>query len=109
MRLGPRPTAHASATHRSTESQDRSSFGQQGWNAGPLALSPSCTLVFCSEIIHYTALLCQHSEGSYICGKLGMGKVHPSSSLWIMGIKKGTAASSQAVEHHQSLPAGTPL
>lgn len=26
-----------------------------------------------------------------------MGKVHPSSSLWIMGIKKGTAASLQAV------------
>lgn len=54
MRLGPRPTAHASATHRSTESQDRSSFGQQGWNAGPLALSPSCTLVFCSERSHTT-------------------------------------------------------
>lgn len=99
MRIGPGPTAHASATHRSsTESQDTSSFGRQGWDAGHLPLLPSCTLVFCSERSHSTqpSLLCQHADGPCIRRELGM-EVHPNSSLWIMDVKKGTAASSQAV------------
>lgn len=85
MRFGPEPTAHVSATHHSSESQDRSSLANR---TGMLdtGLPPQLHFgVLYPADTHHTALPCQHSEGPCLyCRELGMGSTHPIQvrGLW---------------------------
>lgn len=98
MRFCPGPTAHVSATHHSSESQDRSSVANR---TGMLdtGLPPQLHFgVLYPGDTHHTALPCQHSEGPCLyCRELGMGSTHPIQvcGLWASR-RKGTVASSQA-------------
>lgn len=96
MRIGPRPTARVSATHHSSESQDRSSLANR---TGMLdtGLPPQLHFgVYCGHAPHSPAPPALRRACLY-CRELGMGSLHPiqAPGLWASR-RKGTAASSQA-------------
>lgn len=107
MRICPGPTACVSATHHSSDSQDRSSLANR-----TLASAPRLHLgvLYSEGITHHTALPCQHSEGPWVyCRELGMGNVHliQACGLWASR-RKDTAAASQSQEHHRACQQARP-
>lgn len=98
MRIGPGPTARVSATHHSSESQDRSCLANRTGMLDTCLSSQLHLGVLYSEGSHTTQpCLASTQKGPVYCRELGMGNVHPiqACGLWASR-RKGTAASSQA-------------
>lgn len=111
------PTAHAHSSclchpwePLGTRTEVAWPMGLGRWTlASPPQAALGCFLLLGNYIAHSPARTALRRALCLYRRELGMGEVHPNSSLWIVGIKKeGHSSILQSCEHHRSLPQAHP-